>query len=112
MVFGVELVDELGCGIATRRSKPRTQALLLIGMMIRCRSVEVLQDVARGASCLGVGTMDWQMATQPFQRVELAAHAVVARVEHRQRVIEPGGVVGKQVGHGGRLAQRNGASTF
>src|SRR5881628_2057543 len=54
-VFGVELVDEFGCDIATRRSKPRTQALLLIGVMIRCRGVEVLQDVARGASCLGIG---------------------------------------------------------
>ncbi len=92
-----------GCARRRGDDEPREQALLLVGVVVDRRRVEVAHDRRRRGARVGVRMVLGQVPQQAVERRQLALDAPVARAQHAERIVEAGRRVhGKRVmRHGG-----------
>jgi len=68
--------------------------------------IEVAQDVARSLLCLFVSAMFGQVLGEFEGQIGKVAHATVAGHQKFNRVIESGGGLFEEIGHGGARSQK------
>ena len=90
----MELFGKLHLALVATGQHPGKQVALLVLVVVRAGQVEVAQDVACRLACLIVGPLGGSMLLQALQQRAHAQHALVAGLQHVQRLFEGGGQPG------------------
>ncbi len=90
----LERCHKLLRALRVQRQQTREDALLLVGVMIGCGVVEVLEDRTGGGAGVVVAAVRKNVVRKARERGQLALDAAVAREEHPERIVEAGRRVG------------------